>query len=263
MGAAVAMLFATAAAAENVDSLSETKHGERSVLTLDSPRPVATVIKALAADYGHLVTYEDPWYADSDDMIDATDAVHVDAPPQLAAGDPRLIVPRGGAFMLEFDNRAPTAGIVRAALDVAAELNSKLVFRISKRDGYTHVIGNAARNSDGTLVVQRSLLDTRISFASQRRTAGEYVEVIKQTLAATAKVTIIDGSFLYDRVVRGDPGLKKYPSVANNEPARDVLRKALIAISADRGPMSWELIYNPTWRHAPFKLNLIPVIRHN
>jgi hypothetical protein len=233
------------------------------VLTLDSPRPVATVIRALASDYGRLVTYEDPWYEDRDDMIDATDNVHVDAPQSLAPDDQRLIVPRGGAFKLEFDNNTTTVGIVQGTLDVAAELNSTLVFRISQKNGYTHVIGYAARNSDGTLVMQRSLLDTPISFASQPRTAGECIDVIKRTLAATAKVTIVDGTFLYDLGVRGDPALKKYPSVANHEPARDVLRKALVAISADRGPMSWQLIYNPTWRHAPFVLNLIPVNRRN
>jgi hypothetical protein len=263
MGAAFAMMLAMGAAAESADSLSEINHGDRSVLTIDSPRPVATVIRALASDYGHLVTYEDPWYADSDDMIDATDAVRVGAPQSLAPDDQRLIVPRGGAFKLEFDNRTPTAGIVQATLDVAAELSSTLVFRISKKNGYTHVIGYAARNGDGILLMQRSLLDTPISFASQPRSAGEYVEVIKRTLAATAKVTIVDGTFLYDLGRRGDPELKRYPSVASHEPARDVLRRALIAIAADRGPMSWQLIYNPTWRHAPFELNLIPVAQRH
>ena len=260
---ALALLLAIDAAAESVGYVSETNHGERSVLTIDSPRPVAAVIRALASDYGHLVTYEDPWYEDRDDMIDATDAVHVDAPESLVPDDQRLIVPRGGAFKLEFDNRTPTAGIVQATLDVASELNPTLVFRISQKKGYTHVIAYAARNRDGTLVMQRSLLDTPISFASRPRTAGEYVEVIKQTLAATAKVTIVDGTFLYDLGVRGDPGLKKYSSVADHEPARDVLRRALIAIAVDRGPMSWQLIYNPTWRHTPFMLNLIPVSRRN
>src|SRR5262245_50324575 len=66
-------------------------------------RPVAFAAKMLEETYGWIITYEDPPYANADDLVDVTETVRRDLDKYKPGEAPKVFAPKGGSFAFEFD----------------------------------------------------------------------------------------------------------------------------------------------------------------
>jgi hypothetical protein len=75
----------------------------RVILALDDPRPLAQAVLELEAQFGLLITYEDPAYAFKGDISDVTATVRRDLDKYQPGEAPRVLVPKGGRFVFSYD----------------------------------------------------------------------------------------------------------------------------------------------------------------
>jgi hypothetical protein len=211
-------------------------------VVVSDPRPVAAAIEEIEKLSGRPITYEDPPILNKDYMM-----------PMVEGGDPRLLVPRGGSslrFTLPADASAEQK--VAAAQSMVGTYNAShgaATFSVSQ-DGLTHVVPRQTMDASGRLTPVTPVLGTRITVAAKPRSAMELLGEICQAVSRVSGQpvgigTVPNNALLQQTIEIG----------ANNEPAREVLEKLIMA---NRLTLSWRLLYDPGLK--TYYLN-IPVIR--
>ena len=210
-------------------------------VVVSDPRPVAAAIEEIEKLSGRPITYEDPPILNKDYMM-----------PMVEGGDPRLLVPSGRSLRFTLPADASAEQKVAAAQSMVGNYNAShgaATFSVSQ-DGLTHVVPRQTMDASGRLMPVTPVLDTRITVAAKPRSAMELLGEICQAVSRISGQPVGIGTVPTNALLQ-----QKIEIGANNEPARQVLEKLIVA---NRLSLSWRLLYDPGLK--TYYLN-IPVIR--
>lgn len=198
-------------------------------------RPLAAVISQLETRYGWIITYEDPPYEAAADLDDVT--LDVARDPQNFKG--KVLVPR----RRRFDFKYPKADQPRAEDLLAAVIRdynlagNNDAFRLLRTGAFFHVVPSVSDDKNGTPTSRQSRLDVRVTIPDAERSVLKTVELVVDHVRELIGVPVVMGqvptNFLAQKKLRTD---------ATNEPARDVLVRALTSTGRD---LSWRLTCDP------------------
>lgn len=209
------------------------------VLSVEAPRPMAKAVETLSAQYGDVITYEDPKYAfaaDSEDRASRFRRDYQQYPPGKA---PTMVGPVGGTISVSFTAN-DTASILQQLVRTQVDTGTGGRFRIEKTGTVFHVVPSEVRDRTGAWVAQKSALDVPISLPAESRSANE--------LLATICGAIADANNRGFRLANGpgpiDDDPPRYVVGAKQESARNVLVRAMKAMAPDTGVLTWLLYYD-------------------
>ncbi|MFY9741770.1 MAG: hypothetical protein WA252_01620 [Candidatus Sulfotelmatobacter sp.] len=196
-------------------------------ITANSPRPLLQALDALRHKYGWVVSYEDPAYTSSLDVVEGRD------------GPSHLLLPAGGSFNVEFPSRSlledQTLRLIVGAYNQSSNPSRFELRRSSEGDFY--VVGTSARNRTKTTSPQHSLLDTPVTVASRDRTIADTINLLCHELEGQNHVPVSVGIL--------PRALVAYTTVkigASEVPAREILIRSL---KAARRSLYWCLFFDP------------------
>ena len=239
--AAAAIAHPTSDLATNVETASlNVDHGV-TTLAVESGRPIATAVQALVDHFGVVITYEDPRYAYKGDLQDVTERVRKDLDRYPSGEPPRVIVPMGGKLTVK-TRSTDVAAALKQLIQVQSTTGQGGHFRVEQSGDAFHVVPTEVRDRNRNWALSASILDIPISLPTQDRAAQQVLDEICKAVSAAAHVRVWSGMGLGGdlRSVEGPP---QYRLGAKNEPARSVLMRALAAVAADRGKLTWVLFY--------------------
>lgn len=196
--------------------------GNQGILIADGARPVAAAAAELARRFGIAISVEDPKYEFDGDRINVT---RLSESGKLAQP---VFVPRGGRLEIPFEAMADGWPAKRIPLvdDLIEAANKELPFayRLDVSDMPFAIVPTKTRNGDGEIVAFTSLLDRVVSIPHGRRRVLDSASLMAQALSDQTGLTVS----CCDGPIAGIPwGLQEAEFSANNETARDVLRRLL------------------------------------
>jgi hypothetical protein len=221
---------------------------ESKSLNVTDSRPVEAAILSLITNYPTIVTYEDPRYEFSGDIRDVTDVVRKERGENRSG----VLVPRGGplnANYVVYESASAADNVAGALNSIVGTKNLDAVggrFAIERRGDAFHVVPTAVRDRNGAWVQQTSILDTPITIGSGPVDGNALIEAILQ------KVREAGGANILGMSAEGFAStFRRYTGSieAQNEPARDVLLRALHSISKR---FTWLLNYDPSGQYYVF-----------
>jgi len=199
--------------------------GDRSILTINSPRPLDSAAMTLAQHFGMNVSVEDPPYIFQDDVKDVTAEVARTRNPSR-----RVLIPKGGrleiAFPVDLDGFPVDPQELLAKLIQQANAQYPFAYRLDDKDGFRALIPTRMRDALGQAIEYTPLLDRRVTIPLGTRTIAETANLMTAALSAQTglQVSCCQG------VVAGIPwGMATISFEAQNEPARSVLIRLIAA----------------------------------
>lgn len=225
-------------------------------ISVEDPRPVAKAITMLEARFGWAISYEDPRYINTSDISDVTETVRRDLDKFKPGKAPKVLVPRGGPFVFEYDysrdSKRPDPDLILAAL-LAAHTGSGNAgrFRLVSSGRMFHVVPTAIKDISGKVVPQESVLDVTISLPAKERTGWQLIEALCAEVSRSVQLRVVVGSAPYGLLSQHEDreGIESMK-------ARDLLARLLE--NAGKGRLlSWQLFYDPGMRM--YVLNIHPV----
>lgn len=194
--------------------------GPEQTLMLEAHRPLAEAARTLSEQNGYLISYEDPRYTSAPEM----QRVRIDYHPGA------------GAF-----------GIAQEIVDAAKSKLPDHRFRVLQSGNWVHIVPDSTP------------LDVRISLSAEPRTDWMLIRAICDAMSQAAGVKVIENSMMHNGI-EGPDGPPRYTLGANDEVARDVLRRALDTIFRERdGQVIWLMMYGNASTEDEYVLNLVAV----
>ena len=221
---------------------------------------------SIESDFLIPITYEDPPYVHSSDVVDITD------PARATPGGPKELVPRSSSFSFTYDapgtNAAPSSAhpplfstprdgaqfaeaeaAIKRALKAYAATKGAQTFTVVQDAGRFNVMPTQIAGKGGALEPVKPILGMPVSIFPKERSGFDLLTEICQSLSSTTGTPVILGAFpgaLYS-VAAG-------PFTATTEPARSVIGRFLSQMPV---PLSWQLFYDPGLKW--YVLNIHPV----
>jgi hypothetical protein len=223
-------------------------------IRVDDPRPLANAVQALEERFGWVITYEDPPFVHTSDLIDRADPEAKRADAGLPAVAPRDLVPRGGAFTFTYelpDGQEPAPE--RVLMSLLSQFHSRNLgseFRLFHTGSVFHIVPAKSKDSAGEPVVRRSVLSTRISVKAERRTVTDMIREILREVSKSTSIPMIVATIPMNRFRQVE-----VQGGATDEPAQDVLLRTL----ESAGTYSWLLFYANDLVPPTYALNIIAV----
>ena len=221
----------------------------RESLTVNDGRPVAEAAWQLEKRYGWVITYEDPIYIHSSEIVDVTTQVRRDLDQYKPGEAPKVFVPKGGELSINLNLNSETGrpvnspeSVMQQILDANTEAGYAGRFRLESDGQILHIIPTAYRDRFGALVPQQSVLDSIITIPSQERSGLQSLELLCHEVGRITRTKISLGTI--------DPNLfanSRNHLSAHREKARDFLVKLLQSTTVDTS-LSWRLLYDPTMK---------------
>jgi len=207
----------------------------------NDPRPLLQATRAIAAEYGWVVDFEDPLYFSKFDTVDATDPAWRAANPSSKG----TLNVAGGAFQSTFPEPSSSASSVAAEValqKVVEDYNASGnpgKFVVSKEAGRRFTItGLEVKDESGFSKPVPALLDTVITIPLETRNGEEMFDLFLQTLSDTAHTKVVHGSFMTN--------LLRNSTVAaggNGVTARSVL-SSIVSQLDSQYQLNWTLFYD-------------------
>lgn len=177
------------------NSASFTPRNGSLILNIDSGRPVDRAVDTLQTRYGYVITYEDPRYANEDDLEDVAPSVVRHYSQYAPGAAPKVIVPRCSRLTVSLRASLSISphdlGAVLQQLVAAQAANSRGGhFRVEEVGDVFHVIPTEVRDRNGNWAQYSALLDTLISLPPQDRSEKELYWAIAAAVSAAAHVRI-------------------------------------------------------------------------
>ncbi len=201
-------------------------------LNASGPRPVLQALDALQQKYSWVVDYEDPQYPAM-----AGEANRPSPPNRRHAN-----IAGENAFSVQFnvgptpDSRPDEEAVLTSVIDAYNQSGGAAEFKLmNEGDAGFAVVGVGVRDTNNEITGQQPVLDLPISFAPERRSAGETIALICRKVSQASKVPIS---------VNPDENLHGKASVAiggSGVPARTLLSRTMEALG---GNLYWRLIYD-------------------
>jgi len=235
----------------NIETASFTTKQGGEVLSVEAPRPLDLGARTLANQYHLLITYEDPRYSYSADIVDRAPIVRTDYrtfPPGKA---PTLFGPIGGNLSVSFTS-TDASTMLQQLIQAQNASPTGGRFQIETTGSMYHLVPTQVRDANGNWDNQQSILDIPISIVRVSRTANELLSSICEAVAQI-NLTTINIATAAPRQTDEPP---RYSFSANSEPARNVLIRALTTIAPDQGQLTWALYYDVQSRQ--YFMNFLP-----
>ena len=220
--------------------------------SVDSSRPVATALLELTNRHPGILTYEDPPYAYSGDIQDATLQVRG---RQAQGAEGRVLVPQGGRIFGQYDVYVGTGRIVdgRRVVERIVQFNNRNDlgghFRLIGGPEALHVVPLEARDANGEWNALGSILDVNISISTGVMEGGALLHEILKETAAVSGTNIFGAS--YERFNNAFARFEGEIDVKDT-PARDVLKSLLQEISER---FTWHLNFDPGGQYYIFAVH--------
>jgi len=205
-------------------------------LNAGGPRPLLQAIDALQQKYGWVVDYEDPQYSAA-----VAGAANRPSPPNRRRAN--MVGNSENAFSVQFnvgptpDSRPDEATVLTTVIDAYNQSGGVAEFKLLSEHGAGFaVVGIGVRDvNNNEIASQQPVLDSPISLASERRSAGETIALICRKVSQASRVPI---SVNPAENLDGNAGVVVGGS---SVPARTLLSHALLS----RGEkLYWRLIYD-------------------
>jgi len=196
------------------------------VITANSPRPLAQALDALQQKYGWLVGYEDPQFLSKSDL----------AEPATPGSQ---ILPAGSRFTAEFPSTvSDEEKILQTVVDAYNSSENPGRFELRKtKQGNFSMVGTQAKNAQGHITPQRPVLDAPITLLPRQRTATDTINLISRRIAEQRGVKITLG--VSPRNLLDHNNVKVS---GTKVPARELLLQVLSSL---RGTFYWRLLFDP------------------
>src|SRR5262245_2834947 len=226
-------------------------------VSVESGRPVADAILKLEAQYGWIITYEDPRYVHDSEISDVTLQVRRDLDKYKPGEAPKVLVPKGGLLEFTYDVASDTklpsdpALVVQKLLDAQEARNHGGSFRLERSEDILHVIPKAFKNSDGQIVQQESILDTVISLPEGKRTVEQKIESICAAISQSTKTPVWLGQYPTNLFHQ-----HRDNQVVSGMSARDVLLETFKSMNR-RTNLSWQLFYDPSFKIYMLNIHIV------
>lgn len=207
-----------------------TRNGNEATLVVNSPRPVDSAAQTLAQDFGIRINVEDPPYLFKDDVKDVTASVRRDGKTE-----PRVLIPKGGRLELHFavgpEGRPADASTVVRSLVDAANARFPFEYRLDVDGDWFSIVATHTRDANGRIVAITPLLDRHVTIPGGSRKILESANMMAEALAAQTGLRVT----CCQSVFGGFPwGMREIYFEAQDEPARSVLKRLLVAASGNQ-----------------------------
>ncbi len=217
-------------------------------LSVNDPRPLADAADQLQKRFGIPITYEDPPYLYSSDIVD----LRLEPVESHVDRDHPTWIPRFGRIELKYlvsggENRIDDlAAALEQAIQVHASNGNAGSFRLDRERDALSLIPTAAKGADGRLAPIKPVLDTEVVLPAGARPGEELLELIMTELNRKSGFKINHGWAV---------GITHaVESTGGAETARSALRRLL---EAQPMKLTWRLFYDPPSRE--YFLNIIPL----
>ncbi len=222
--------FAKIAAQRNTPYLRQASITETSKavhLTANSPRPLLQTLDALRLKYGWVVNYEDPAYTSTLDLVESPD------------NSPRLLLPAGGNFAVEFPVRSPLEDqTLQLIVDAYNQSSNPGRFELRRtNEGRFYVVGTSARNRANVITLRHPLLDTAVTIPARQRTVADTLNLLCHVLAIQNHTPVSVGI-----LPRALVAFAKVNIGGSTVPARELLIQSL---QATQRTLYWCLFFDP------------------
>lgn len=214
-------------------------HSGREIQSFESNRPLGDAARSVSETHGYAISYEDPRRACACDLVDESGRA-MKTGEYLAPY--RRIVPRPWRLRVEYRPDAGAGDVARDIVSAAQSAMPEYQFRVLESGDRAYIVPVGARDANGTFTKLPAPLDVRISLPSEPRTSWNLIDAICAAVSKEAGTKVFNASMLWG--VESSDGPPKYTVGANNEVARDVLRRALDTIFRDNDQqMIWLMYY--------------------
>jgi len=243
----------------NADSAKLIYGSDSDTLTIDSGRPLMRAALILQALYGYVITYEDPWYSNSDDVVDIAPSTIKGYSAFKPGNGPKLIVPRSSQLSIKLpaSKKLSQDELFGRLQDLVKLQKSKPRgghFQVLQTGDSFHIIPAEARDRNGNWSTQSSLLDTVISLPQEDRTESKLYLAIAGAVSAAAKVSM---TVVVNHPLSYSSKSDLHTNVgASNETARSVLMRALSVHPTKR---TWTLMQTTESGPNVFSLNVMDI----
>jgi hypothetical protein len=218
-------LCTTLAAGQNSDCASVSQSSKEVILTANSWDPVYAIGATLADRYGINISVESPQWAFPGDTEDVAIA-----DPQFSAQHRNahyLIMKRHNVEVGFSPVGNPAPNDVSHLLSQVAEAANKEMpyfYRLDAHDDEYVLVPTKIRSSSGEVEDAQPLLDRRVTIPPASRSIAEHARIMADQLSEQTGLNISCCQMLASGV---NWGLAEVPFQAENEPARDVLRRLI------------------------------------
>jgi hypothetical protein len=226
----------------------ETNAEEKVKISVEDGRPVATAITMLEARFGWVITYEDPRYTNPGDISDVTEKVRRDLHKFKPGRAPKVLVPKGGPLVFEYDysadsNQNPDPNLIlEALLAVHTGSGNAGRFRLERGDQIFHVVPTRIKDISGKFVSQKSVLDVAISIPAKERNGLQMLEALCAEVSKSVQLRVVVGMAPYGLFLQHKENQEVESAIA-----RDVLVQ-LLERAGNGTRLSWQLFYDPGLR---------------
>jgi hypothetical protein len=230
---------------------------EKVSISVDDGRPIAKAISELETRFGWVITYEDPRYANPADIADVTEKVRRDLHKYKPGKAPKVLVPKGGSLVFEYDYIADSTGrpdpnlILEALLAAHTGSGNAGGFRLERGDQIFHVVPAEIKDISGSVVPQKSLLDVAISIPAKERNGLQMLEALCAEVSRYVQLPVVVGTVPHGLFLQ-----HKENEGVESAIARDFLVQ-LLERTGNGTRLSWQLFYDPGLRM--YALNIHPV----
>ncbi len=230
---------------------------EKVKISVEDPRPLAKAITMLEARFGWVITYEDPRYVNASEMTDVTEKVRRDLNKFRPGEAPRVLIPKGGAFVFDYDTSGDSTGppdpvpVVQRLLAAYAASGHAGRFRMEKGDKIIHVVPTAIKDISGKLAPQESVLDVVITLPAKEKTGLQTLEALCAAVSKSVHLRVVVGMIPTGLFLQH----KDHQEIKTMK-ARDALVR-LLDRTANGTKLSWQLLYDPGLKM--YALNIHPV----
>jgi hypothetical protein len=196
--------------------------GNRGTLIAEGPRPMAAAAAELALRFGMYLSVEDPAYLHVNDKVDVTEQV------ARRPIDHRIFIPRTRRLEVPFEAKEDgwPANRIRLVDDLIEAANTALPFgyQLEVSGMPFSIVPRKTRNKKGEIIEVTPLLDQKVSIPPGRRKVFVSAGMLAEALSAQAGLRVS----CCQSFVGGVPwGIEKADFSADDEPARDVLRRLI------------------------------------
>jgi hypothetical protein len=214
-------------------------------LKIEKRRPIEEALDSLRLSHGLAVSYEDPKYEYSADLVDVTAETRNPDSPR------RVLMPASGEVTITYDltNKgeiADPAGAVRDMLNRSNATGERGQFELSVVRERLVVLPTKFRDVEGRLVRQALPLDTRINLSLEDVDGAEILAKIRVQVGERIGIPVYGGWH------------KQFPRMQSFEvvdmPAREAIAKLLDL--SDRN-LVWYMLHDPTTK--AYYLNMLNV----
>lgn len=213
---------------------------ETALITVHGARPLADALGIFEDRYGFVVTYEDPRYEHEAHLV----------------RKPRLVVPAGGSFAVEYPVPRPDD-----PPSVIGEILTKIVdayntsglpgrFEVAHTGKAFHVTPQAVLGRQGQILPQRSVLEAPVSMPGEK---GRSLHRALLGLCAALSGRIgyrVDVGVVPNNLVTQTLAEQAY----EEQPARELL---LTLLALTGGDLSWRLQYDPGGKRYVLNIRIV------